>query len=244
MDRSEVSKAFGKRGPILLPVIHAKSDKQVIANIVSLLDCGCLGFFLINHDFNYPELLPIMRNARERFPDAWMGVNFLGVHGDIAFPILESLKSHKVRVDAYWADDACIDEKKSLDQQTEADDILRAHNNSKWSGLYFGGTAFKKQREVDPKDFYVSAQLASHYMDVVTTSGSATGVAPDVSKIHVFREACGSSALALASGVTEDNISAYSPLVDIFLVATGINFEGDFYNIEPRRLDRLMKKIL
>ena len=90
MDRTEVSKTFGKRGPILLPVIHAKSDKQVIANIVSLLDCGCSGFFLINHDFNYLELLPIIRNARERFPDVWMGVNFLGVPGDIAFPILSS----------------------------------------------------------------------------------------------------------------------------------------------------------
>ena len=243
MNRSELAKNFETNGPVVLPVIHAINDKQVFSNVVRLLDCGCTGFFLINHDFKYPEFLPIIRNTKDRFPDVWIGVNFLGITGDIAFPILENLKFDGINVDAYWGDDARIDEKKPLDRQIEAENILRVHATSEWKGLYFGGTAFKKQRVVDPKDFYVSAQLACHFMDVVTTSGTATGIAPNITKIHAFREACGTSALALASGVTEENICAYSPYVDVFLVATGVNFEGDFYNIETRRLNRLMKKI-
>ena len=49
------------------------------------------------------------------------------------------------------------------------------------------------------------------------------------------------AALTLASGITPDNAEAYMADVDGFLVATGINKDGDFYNIEPAKLARLLK---
>jgi predicted TIM-barrel enzyme len=51
----------------------------------------------------------------------------------------------------------------------------------------------------------------------------------------------GDHALTLASGITPENAGQYGMDVDGFLVATGINHPGDFYNIEPARLARLMK---
>jgi predicted TIM-barrel enzyme len=60
-------------------------------------------------------------------------------------------------------------------------------------------------------------------MDVVCTSGPGTGMAADVDRIRALRAGlAGDAALALASGVTVDNVHAYLPHVDAFLVGTGI----------------------
>ena len=107
--------------------------------------------------------------------------------------------------------------------------------------MYFGGTAFKKQREVDPADYAKSASIACQWMDVVTTSGIATGHSADLGKIETFRKACGETPLALASGITPENVGDYAPYVDCVLVSTGINIKDDFYNIDTDRLAKLME---
>ena len=86
-----------------------------------------------------------------------------------------------------------------------------------------------------------AARKALPYMDVVCTSGIATGQEADLTKIETFRAALGDAPLALASGITPENAHLYAPLVDIFLVATGINFDGDFHNIDPARLNALLE---
>ena len=145
------------------------------------------------------------------------------------------------RVDAYWADDARVDEGRDPTDQPEASEILQVKSSCGWDGMYFGGTAFKKQREVNPTDYAKSARIACGYMDVVTTSGIATGHSADLGKISTFREAIGDQPMALASGITPENITDYLPAVDAVLVATGVNLKDDFYNIDPQRLARLME---
>ena len=86
-----------------------------------------------------------------------------------------------------------------------------------------------------------AASLATKFMDVVTTSGSATGVAAGIKKISDMREGCCEAAMALASGVTPENASQYVPLVDAILVATGISQPLDFYNLDPARLKALLQ---
>ena len=70
--------------------------------------------------------------------------------------MLAKLADQGTHVDAYWADDACIDESRALDAQSAAQQIDQARARSGWEGLYFGGTAFKKQRPV-PADRYEDA---------------------------------------------------------------------------------------
>jgi hypothetical protein len=48
-------------------------------------------------------------------------------------------------------------------------------------------------------------------------------------------------ALTLASGITPENAHLYMDDVDGFLVATGINLDGDFYNIDRKKLAQLLK---
>ena len=144
-------------------------------------------------------------------------------------------------MDGYWADNAHIDEHADRDGQIHAKRIAEARKSSGWKGLYFGGTAFKLQRAVASKSVGKAASLAAQYMDVVTTSGSATGIAANTQKIVDMREGCGEAAMALASGVTPSNAATYLPYVDCFMVATGISSPGDFYNFNPVLLRRLIK---
>jgi predicted TIM-barrel enzyme len=159
------------------------------------------------------------------------------VTGREAFPILATLAEEGCRIDAYWADDARVDERGNY--QTEAETISRIRQTCGWHGLYFGGTAFKKQRQVDASNYASAARIASSYMDVVTTSGIATGNAAKISKITTFRDSLPNTPIALASGITPDNATDYA-MIDCFMVATGINIADDFYNIDPKKLRLLM----
>lgn len=236
MNRHEFRAQFKAKGPVVLPVIHVLTTERTLANLREVEAAGAPGCFLINHDFAPQEFLPIIRDVRASCPSLWIGINFLAVTGRYAFPMLAELESSGCRVDAYWADDACIDEH---GQSDEADQIASIRAQSGWQGLYFGGTCFKKQREVAPAHYATAALIASGKMDVVTTSGVATGQQADLGKIATFRQAIGDTPLALASGISPENARDYAD-VDCFMVATGINRPDNFYDIDPARLSSLM----
>lgn len=240
MNQQQLEDQFNETGLLVLPVIHVQDNEQAETNIRLAMEAGCPGVFLINHDFPYAELLPIIRHVRCAFPHYWIGVNFLAQTGKVAFPVLAELERQGIKVDGYWADDARIDERRNAGDQPEAEQIAAIKTECGWSGLYFGGTAFKKQREINASDYDKSATIACDFMDVVTTSGIATGHSADLKKIQTFRSACSDTPLALASGITPDNVLSYAPYVDCVLVATGINIKDDFYNIDPVRLAKLM----
>ena len=237
MQHSDFHEKFDSLGPVILPVIHVLDEASTGANIDRIVDAGLRGCFLINHDFGIDPFLPIIKAIRTRYPDFWIGLNFLAVTGLKAFPILAELGRQGTPIDAYWADDARIDER--TDSQDEAEEIAATRRDCGWDGLYFGGTAFKKQRPIDPQDHARAAAIAGGYMDVVTTSGIATGKSADIGKLDQFRRSLPDRPIALASGITPENAHDYG-MVDCFMVATGINIEDDFYTIDPARLARLV----
>lgn len=242
MNRNQVRKYFKSAGPVILPVIHVLDFEQTRRNINVAIAESVPGVVLINHDFGIKEFLPIIRQVRKEFPALWFGVNFLGVTGAVAFPILASLQVENCKVDAYWADNARIDERRDFDDQPEARHISQVKTDCAWNGLYLGGVAFKKQRGVAAEQFERAARIGTQFVDVVTTSGLATGKAADFSKIRKFRSGCEEQALAIASGITPGNVSEYIEYVDVILVSTGINRDGDFYNIDPIRLRNLVQR--
>ena len=236
MNRFDFYKLFKQIGPIVLPVIHVKNITQVINNIKKISGEGAPGCFLINHDFGIDDFLPIIKNVRIKYPSLWLSVNFLAETGKIAFPILSDLSSQGYYIDGYWGDDACIDENGI---NIEAKKISKIRNDSGWKGLYFGGTAFKKQKIVPENKYGDAARYATEFMDVVTTSGIATGIEADISKIRTFRSSIGDNVLAIASGITVENAKMYS-IADCFMVATGINYDDDFYEIDHKKLSKLL----
>ena len=79
--------------------------------------------------------------------------------------------------------------------------------------LYFGGVAFKGQAGVlDSALSGVTKKAAAGLMEVVTTSGPATGIAADLQKIKTMAQAAmsaGNPSLGIASGVDHKNIGSY-----------------------------------
>jgi hypothetical protein len=56
-----------------------------------------------------------------------------------------------------------------------------------------------------------------------------------------MKAALGRSPLAVASGITPDNVCEYLPHADCFLVATGIS--QSFHDLDPRRVARLVAEV-
>ncbi len=238
MLQSDFRDQLGATGKVVLPAIHVLNETLTKSNIEILIESGAHGCFLINHDFKAALMLPIIVQMRKLFPELWMGVNFLGIDAKCAFDMLGKLDKSACHIDAYWADDAQIIE--AYTEQHAAAQISKVRELSGWKGLYFGGTAFKYRRAISPEDYSAVAQIAAEHMDVVTTSGPSTGEAAAPSKIAAFRAGVGQRALAIASGITPDNAPLYKD-ADCFIVATGINRPGNFYEIDPARLSRLVE---
>lgn len=213
-----------------LAVVHVQSLYQALCNIAIAVENGADGAFLINHSIGLDTLLHIYRKAKEEFPHFWLGLNMLGVEP------LDTLNISGIPMTAVglWTDNAHI---YAYGEAGSARTFLRMRKVRKWEGIYFGGVAFKYQhKEVDVA---FAARLATQYVDVITTSGDATGLAPDVEKILLMKEAACDAAtdfpLAIASGMTPENVREYMPHADCFLVFTGISVPGT-ENLDPQRV--------
>ena len=218
---------------VILPVIHVAGPEQALRNAEIARRQGCDGVFLIRHEqeLNCRELLRIHHQLFEVFPDWWIGVNCLDLSPSQVFAVITD------EVAGVWVDNALIDERAS--RQVEAEAIQAAREQSGWHGLYFGGVAFKYQRQVE--DVERAARLAAAWMDVVTTSGPATGEAADRIKIQNMKDALGDFPLAIASGTTPENVGGYLDMVDCFLVATGIS--ESWLDFDEERLKAYVRRV-
>jgi predicted TIM-barrel enzyme len=198
---------------VILPVIHVVDEDQARRNAHLARNAGADGIFLINHDLPYGRLLEIHSDVVAEIPDWWVGVNCLDLDA------VEVFRHINANISGVWVDNALIDERN--DDQHKAEIVLQAQKTMDWKGLYFGGVAFKYQRDV--RDIAQAAKIAVGYMDVVTTSGPGTGMAASTDKIRKMKSAIGVIPLAIASGITPENVPDYLPIADCFLVATGIS---------------------
>ena len=216
---------------VILPVIHVEDESQALRNVQLAFEAGSDGVFLINHAVSSESLLQIHSVVVEHFPDTWIGVNCLGNQPDDIFRMISE------QVSGVWVDNAMIDE--VSEQQPAAQGVLDTRKTSNCHALYFGGVAFKYQRHVD--DLAKASVRATDFMDVVTTSGPGTGQAAHIDKIRVMKKALNEFPLAIASGITPENIEDYLPYSDCYLVATGIS--KSFTQLNAPLLKRLITQV-
>ena len=212
----------------IIPVIHTVDFKQVTHNIQLCHANGIDDIFLIDHrvtDTSIEDIKNYIDWTRTNIPDMRIGVNFLQLD------TIEALeKSKEFNIDYIWADRSYI-ENKTLDVAEKA---YYAHKGIQ---LYFGCVAFKYQRPI--KNLEWTCRTACEYMDVITTSGSKTGVPPSIEKIKKMRAYIGNKPLAIASGITPENKSLFIDYVDYFLVASSIIDKNEM--IIESRLKELIK---
>ena len=146
-----------------------------------------------------------------------MGVNLLGRDLESVMFAVAREKLH-----GFWTDDA-------------------EYKPFPTAGLWFGSVAFKYRALIAAHNYgAVARQAVAIGVDVVTTSGPGTGRAPDVSKIQTMSEALGGHPLAIASGITPENVEAFLPFAQAYLVATGI--EREFGEFDAARVKALADK--
>lgn len=214
------------------PVIHVMSPRQAVENLAVALDAGADGVFLIGHSLDHRDLCRIFLRCRDSHPDAWIGINFLDLPPHLA---MTHVVETKARVDALWTDFSGVDD---LHVHPLATRTWEIKTESGWMGQYFGGVAFKGQAHVH--NLAQAALLASSFMDVITTSGPGTGVPPEPLKVETMKKAA-TCRLALASGVSLQNVHDYLLVVDAFLVASSISM--DFHHLDPERTHDLAQAI-
>lgn len=212
----------------VLPVIHILHEQQACEQAELLVNSGCDGFWLINHDGNDALTLSLAVALSERYLKHIIGVNLLSHSAESALnmTIKHSLKYlwlDSAGVHSTMADKALLNQQQQLSQQ---------HNIQ-----IFAGAAFKYQRpEPNPEQ---AAELAQSYGLTVTTSGTGTGLAADLNKIKSMSKVVNGQ-LAIASGLTLDNLPDYHPYIEYALVATGLSLDEHYF--DPEKLIAFVKK--
>lgn len=211
----------------IIPVIHFESDAQAMRNAERVFDAGCEGVFLIHMDGENELLAPVALRIKSRWPHKLVGINYLGM--DPAKAILANVANG---LDMTWTDMQLTHS--SAEPWTQAKMIQTALVKCP-SHLVFAGVAFKHQwPEPQPE---LAARMAGKFGFVPTTSGSATGVAAEVEKVVRMRQALRDAPLAIASGITPENVHEYAPYLTHILVATGVS--ESFYEFDYEKLYRL-----
>ena len=215
----------------LFPVIHISSSSQVKKDISHAQEVGVDGVFLINHGLVsnnsfYNIIESCIEFQTSLFP---IGINFLGIENEKALDL-----ALKFGTKMLWVDNA------GVDSQPEIADKIYKQAIDKIK--YFGGVQFKYQSDRGKKDIFDSIKSSLGIVEIPTLSGIGTGKAADLDFIKRAFSAANGMSLAIASGISVDNVDFFLPYIDYFLVATSILDDSGYY-LCPKKLKSLTNKI-
>lgn len=210
--------------PKVFPVIHHLDVMTSVAQAAIAFANDVDGVFLISHNWmKEHELFEVLPIIREMYPLKFVGVNFLSYHAYEAFD-----RAAGAQFDAVWMDHAGV----SSAGLTESGKDLQELRTAFISRMeVFASVAFKYQA-VEPNPVK-AAFLADSYGYIATTSGPATGHPPELDKIKAMSAATAGK-LAIASGMTPENVHLFAPYLSHILVATGI--AQDDHHIDKAKL--------
>lgn len=213
----------------VLPVIHHLDAATTRDQVDLALNAGADGVFLISHDGRDAELLELVPKLREACGNFWLGVNLLSERD----PAAAYRMAATAGFDGVWLDYCGVD---SLGANVQALHLARSRRRTSL-GLrrldVFASVAFKYQAP-EPRPA-LAALNALTLGFVPTTSGPATGEAPELSKVRaMWDEADGT--LAVASGLTPDNVASFAPYLSHALVATGVSRDAHHFDAELLRV--------
>ncbi len=222
----------------LLVVVHCVNRRQVLENVAIAVQEGADGVFLINHEISAKALVEVYAKVDQAMgAQYFIGLNFLGV------PPLQvvDLLSKAWNSSGIWFDDMGYVEGGS-EHIDNIDMPLKIRNTLKnlgYKGLTFAPVDFKYQ--LAAKNLSHATKTMSHFGDVVTTSGPRTGSPPALEKMLAMREAVPDVPIAIASGITPENVDPFLDHVDYFLVATGIS--KSHTELDPSRVRLMVNKM-
>lgn len=221
----------------IYPVIHYQDAATSRDQAAIALEHGSDGVFLISHNDEDKAVLQVAGQLRHAWGSAttaagelpFIGVNLLNTNNPAALEFAAQL-----RLDGVWLDAPGVNSH-GPSQRTKK----FAEDMAKYPGVaVFGSVAFKYQPDEPNPPEAARAALALNM--IPTTSGSGTGMAPELSKIALMSKAV-DGRLAVASGMTLENVAAYVPYLSHILVATGVSL--DKHRFDPQRLARFVAAV-
>lgn len=208
------------------PVIHVHSLKQTIHNIEIAKNNGADGTFLINHGIVNDSVFDKIIDTCVYFyqnNSFRIGVNFLNAQTNAN---ALSKVFHYLGCEMCWSDNAGADNVYSHDVLSANDAFVKVSKIFPENHIdFFGGVHFKYQ----PKpslSISNSIKLALEHNIIPTLSGLGTGIAADL--LHIEDAYTNSITnktapnLAIASGISIENVDEYLPYIEYFLVASSI----------------------
>jgi hypothetical protein len=206
---------------MVYPVIRVARPRDACDQALIALDMGAAGVYLSDPDATEPTaLFGAFDRIAARAPRAFVGLGLAAfasayeglreIRRGVAGGLLPRLP------DGIWAPDAMPAKSELRKYRKKHPDLLAIR--------YLGGIAYKETDGFtsDVPRAVESASSLAAYVDVVATSGDAAGVAPSPAKVAAMKLAIDGKPLAVASGITPENISDYRGSADEFLVTTSI----------------------
>jgi len=204
----------------VFPVIHFLNIELALDQASLAKEAGADGVFLINHHGDDLVLDEVATRIKARLPGFKVGINLLA-----SSPMTAAMMARRLGLDMVWADNMGVS---SSGLTAEGRDLSRFAADHPEIGL-FASVAFKYQApELDPPAAAREARAAGF---IPTTSGDRTGQEPDIFKVASMSAECDGD-LAVASGMTPENIGAYAPLLSSVLVATGVSIDEHHFDFE------------
>lgn len=218
----------------VLPVIHLLDGKTAYEQAKLAFGVGADGVFLISHGNQDQLVMQLAAAWKKRHPDWNLGWNLLGVNAADSL-----LFARLAEIDMVWTDRPGVGSRGASDVGRAVAAALQNTNAPR----VFGSVAFKYQApEADPAG--AAVQAMNHRM-LPTTSGPGTGHAPDVEKARIMAAAVArgplGGELAVASGMTPENVTAFLPYFTHYLVATGVS--EDEHHFDEARLAQFVEKV-
>jgi predicted TIM-barrel enzyme len=218
----------------VLPVIHHLDESTSLTQADLAFRENADGVFLISHDGRNGDLFSPARKIKQKYPEKTVGINLLGHDALQAIDTVIDLG-----IDALWTDTHGVTSQSISEQALEISHLIK--NNPQGPSI-FASVAFKYQaQEANPGE---AARRVSALGMIPTTSGPGTGQAPDLGKIVIMNEALSGRELAVASGMTPENVHAFLPYLSHYLVATGVSIDPHHFDeMRLRKFIALIKNI-
>ena len=155
----------------IVPVIHHKDESLSMYNAEMCAKNNAYGLFVISMEGDNLGLAALAKRIKNSFPQLKVGINLLG------YSAIDSIyEGLNYSLDMTWSDNPII-----TSDYISDDAYLVKEKISKNEHLFFNSVAFKYQKiDNNPAK---AAQNSKEFNFIPTTSGLATGVSADLTKI-------------------------------------------------------------
>jgi hypothetical protein len=204
--------------PVLIPVIRFSTAAAAMANANIARDAGCDGVFLVHPEGEDGLLIPVTRHIKEEWPAGMVGIHFKNTPAMAALDL--SLGNG---LDMTWTDNISQSNSSEASRVASVLGKLTSH-------LFFDSIDPSGFHQKPPDPFEAATKTRRHRM-IPATRFSPEDETEEIRKLAILRSAVGNAALAVASGITVENVHALTPYASHLLFASGAS--DTFFTLDP-----------